>query len=135
MLDPVGQADAAGQKPRSRTAGATPAPRLGRAWRVEADPGDDRCRPAADVLDGPGLGAAEPGQRLLDRAVRFTRRSEHPVGDGRRMAGVGLGALPEPVALAPRSHSDAAPRQCGDGRSLAAATSTEDARPCPYKHG
>jgi hypothetical protein len=72
------------------------APRL---EHVQADAGDDGGEPAAEVLDGARVRAAEAQPGLLDGVVGVVGRAEDAVRDRPQAGPVLLEALGEPLAL------------------------------------
>ena len=98
------------------------APRLARAQRVEADAGDHRGQPAAEIVDAGGIGAAQPQPGFLHGIIRLARRAQHAVGDPLQMAAVGLELLGQPFFFFHRSHSPIALRHSPDGRDPADVT-------------
>jgi hypothetical protein len=75
------------------------ATRLARAEHVERDPRHDRRQPAGQVVDSPGVGAAQAQPRLLQRVVGLAHRAEHPVGHRSQAGPVVLELLCQPVAF------------------------------------
>jgi hypothetical protein len=55
-------------------------PRSAGAQPVEADAGDDRRQPAAEVVDAVRVAAGEPQPGVLHGVVGLALRAEHPVG-------------------------------------------------------
>ena len=98
------------------------APRLARAQGVEADAGDHRGQPAAEIVDAGGIGAAQPQPGFLHGIVGLARRAQHAVGDPLQMAAVGLELLGQPFFFFHRSHSPIALRHSPDGRNPADVT-------------
>ena len=84
--------------------------------------GDDRRQPAAEVVDGARVGAAEPQPRLLDGVVGLARRAEHPVGHRAQVGPVLLESLRQPVVRVHGSHHLVARRHLVDERESPAVT-------------
>ena len=76
----------------SRRAGARPQP-------IEAEPGDDRREPAAQVLDLGDIGSTRPEPGVLDGVLRLGQRAEHPIRHGSQMRAMFLEASGEPVGV------------------------------------
>ena len=66
------------------------APRFARAQHVEADAGDHRRQPAAEIFDRRSIGAAQPQPGFLHGIVDLAGRAQHAVGHRAQMAAVGL---------------------------------------------
>jgi hypothetical protein len=66
---------------RQPCAGKLLAPRTARPQRIQADAPDDGRKPAVQILDCAGLGAAQPKPRLLHGVLGLAHRAEHPVRD------------------------------------------------------
>ena len=73
------------------------APPVARSQDVQADAGDDRRQPAAEVVDLARVGAADPQPGLLDGVVSLRERAEHPVGHRPQVRPVLLEAIRQPV--------------------------------------
>src|SRR5262249_15141009 len=67
---------------------------------TKADPRNDCCQPAAEVLDHSRVRPAQANPGLLHRVVGLGERPEHPVGDSAEVPAVLLEALRQPRALA-----------------------------------
>jgi hypothetical protein len=66
------------------------APRFPRPQHVEADAGDDRGQPAAEVFDRTCFGTAQPQPGLLHGIVDLAGRTQHAVGHRPQAGPVGL---------------------------------------------
>ena len=75
------------------------APRFARAQHVEADAGDDRGQPAAEVFDRAGVGTAQPQPGLLHGIVDLAGRAQHAVGHCPQAGPVGLELLSQKFFL------------------------------------
>jgi hypothetical protein len=59
-----------------------------RAQHVQADAGDDRGEPAAQVVDVGCAGPADPQPGVLDCVVGVSKRAQQPVGDRAQLGAV-----------------------------------------------
>jgi hypothetical protein len=66
---------------------------------VEADPADDRGEPTTEVVDRPGVGAAQPDPGLLYGVLGLLVRPEHPVRDCPQPLPVLLEPLRQPLVV------------------------------------
>jgi hypothetical protein len=98
------------------------APRFTRAQHVEADAGDDRGQPAAEVSDRAGIGTAQPQPGLLHGIVDFAGRAQHAVGHRPQAGPIGLELFSQKFFLVHRSHSHVAFRLGYDERNRADVT-------------
>jgi hypothetical protein len=73
--------------------------RPARAQHVEAEAGDDRREPSAEVVDRVGIDAAEPQPRFLHGVVGLAERAEHPIGDGAQPVAVLLEPPGQPIGF------------------------------------
>ncbi len=76
------------ERPRVGVAAQVLALAPGRAELVEAQPADDGHQPGPHVVELVGVGAEEPGERLLHRILRVAEVTEHPQGDVEHVAPV-----------------------------------------------
>ena len=83
---------------------------------------DDRRQPAAEVLDGAGVGAAQPDPGFLHGVVRLGAGTEHPVRHPLQMAPVRLELLGQPTVIVHSSHILVGSRHTSDGREPADVT-------------
>ena len=79
-------------------------PDIARAEHVEANTGDDRRQPSAEILDLVHLGPAHPHPGVLDCIVGFGERAQHPIGDRPQVGPLLLEALRQPVLLVHCTH-------------------------------
>jgi hypothetical protein len=89
------------------------APGVARAQHVQADAGDDRGQPAAEVLDPARVRPADTQPGVLDGVVRLGERAQHPVGHRPQMGTVLLETVGQPLVAVHRSHPLAAACQQG----------------------
>ena len=89
---PVGRIDRAGRprpparraRPRRRAAARPPPAGVGRPQPVEAHAAHDHGQPAAQVVDGVGVDAGEPAERLLHDVLGLAAAAHHALREGRR---------------------------------------------------
>ena len=79
-------------------------PRCAGPEHVQADAGEHRRQPAAEVRDRADIGPAEAEPGFLDRIFRLTRRAEHTVGDPLQVRTMRLESRRQVQLLAHRSH-------------------------------
>lgn len=92
------------------------APRGARAQHVQAHPADHGGQPAAQVVHGGDVRAAQLQPGLLHGVLGLADRAQHPVGHGPQMGAVLLEAPGQRVLLAHLSRPRVVDRRCTHGR-------------------